>query len=239
MKNLVPEFSQLVGDVAQKSTLVSLVPFPIVEEKPGLIPGHFEIEASTDGKPRVTHIGECTHYVWIDEVRGSLRVRNPSYLVAKSLVNDYISSQLEVGPDAHPALFWLPDVWVPAQVEEKHGDMLIEMGRRQVEWFIRLVRLADDDWQRTRQHYAISDLQRYAARALDPDNKMARPWVFVNQEQTAPVPETQLCPVCGSDIPRGVIVCRYCHAVLDAKRYKETVLTTENPAAIAGKVLRQ
>lgn len=237
-KKLVAEYSRPGEEMQGKCTLVSIVPFPIIEEKPGLIPGHFEVEASTDERPRVTIVGECLHYVWIDEVRGSLRVINPSYVIAKSIVNDYVSSHIEVGPDAYPGFFWLPGVLSVEEVERQHEDKLREMKTVQVEWFVRLVRLADDDWQKTRQHFAISDLQRYAAKYLDPENKAGRPWIFVNNSiESQQGPETTLCPACGSDIIKGVVICRFCQYIFDPDRYAEMTFAKRQTGIDISRVL--
>src|SRR5271169_869394 len=167
------------GDDSFSSTLVSLMPFPIMEEKPGLIPGQFALEACT-GRPSIKVIGQSIFYVFIDADRGSFRVVTPSYAVAKSVVNDYLSAQLAATPDAHPAFFWVPGALTVEEVESKYADLIQEKKRVQTNWFVELVRLGDDDWEKTHHHYSISDTQRYAARALDPENKRGRPWIIPN-----------------------------------------------------------
>src|SRR5258708_31153204 len=92
-----------------KSTVISFVPFDINEEKPGLYPPRYSISASDVKTPSLLHIETANHFVYLDESRGSLRVPDPSDQVARSVVEDYIESQLSVDDEARPALFWVPD----------------------------------------------------------------------------------------------------------------------------------
>jgi uncharacterized protein YqjF (DUF2071 family) len=47
-------------------TVVSIVPFKINEQKPGLIPGIFTIEASDGKNPQVLVVQDARHNVYID-----------------------------------------------------------------------------------------------------------------------------------------------------------------------------
>jgi len=220
MKSLLPDFSRTEDPVdPPKSTLVSIVPFEIREEKPGLIPGTFAIPASVDGSPVCLVIGQSIHYVFIDEDRGNLRVINPSYYVARSVVNDYNSAQMCAGPDACPGLFWFLGEWTPEKIKKEKPNELSEIKRRQYNWFVELVKLADDDWEKTRQHFCISDTQRFALNAIDPTNSKNRPWIIMPQkEQEVDLP-TQICPACGSDVPASAVICRYCQYILNQQKY--------------------
>jgi len=218
-----------------KSTLVSIVPFPIEEFKPGLIPGTFRVDASVDGRPQCTIIGDSIHYVWIDETRGSLKVNNPSYVIARSVVNDYNSSQLAGGVDRHPGFFWLMGEYDTERVEKEHKDKLNEYKIIQRNWFVELVKLADDDWEKTRQHQCISDIQRYAAREIDPGNTRLRPWVITRPEDVPEKIETISCPACGSDIPAKVVICRYCRYIIDKKRYPEMTFAEDIVDQVIGR----
>jgi hypothetical protein len=211
------------------STLISIVPFPIAEFKPGLIPGNFNIAASVDGKPQFKVLGESYHYVYIDAERGQLRVLDPSYDVAQAVVNDYNSSQLEADPMEHPGLFWLLGEWDEEKLmaNPEAREKLETVRGIQDKWFHKICILADDDWERSRQHSAISDVQRFAARVIDPENKRNRPWVFVLEKERGEVDPTQtlmnnaLCPACSSEIVSTAVVCRYCKYILDQERYAQ------------------
>lgn len=206
------------------STLISIVPFPIDEFKPGLIPGRFHIDPCIGKDPVCVKIGESYHFVYIDAERGNLRVLDPSYDVARAIVADYNSAQLEARPECHPGLFWLLGDWTPEKIRaDRDATEKLELIRViQHDWFAALVKLGDDDWEKTRQHYAISDTQRFAAKALDPLNKQGRQWIFLDPTKVAqeanPV-ETTLCPSCGSDVVKTAVVCRYCKYILNAEKY--------------------
>ncbi len=204
-----------------KSTVISIVPFMIKEEKPGLIPNEFIIPACADGEVVCKVIDQAIHYVYIDKDRGSMRVIDPSYEVARSIVEDYCNSQLEAGPEQHPGIMWLPGEWTSEQFEAKYPEKLAALRQIQNNWYIAIVQLGDDDWEKTRQHYSISDTQRIAAKKLDPENKRNRPWIMINPSDTQPGKiEMTTCPACGSDIPSTVVICRYCSYVLDPERHK-------------------
>lgn len=221
------EMSFTVGGTGEvlESTLISIVPFPIREFKPGLVPGIFEIPASVDGKPQFKVIGQSMHHVYIDAERGNLPVIDPSYDVADAIVADYNSAQLESEPGAHPGLFWVLGNWNADKVKKdpRVAEKLDEIREIQNNWFQKLVVLGDDDWQRHRQHTAISDIQRVAAKTLDPENKRGREWIFVNNTQQTQMDEmkSMICPACGSDIINTAIICRYCKLIIDQKRYAE------------------
>jgi len=74
------------------------------------------------------------------------------------------------------------------------------------------VKLADDDWNKYRQHKTISDIQRYACSFL----KLERPWLL-DAEITAALSE---CPSCFEKVNPRAIVCSHCRFVLDEARYK-------------------
>ena len=202
-------------------TLVSIVPFPIVEEKPGMIPNHFEVKASLDGEPQCTIVGDALHFVYINGDRGSFRVTSPSHVIAKSIVDDYLSAQLAAGPDAHPGFFWVPGELGPTEIKRYKTEELQEQQVYQRNWFMELIKMADDNWERSRSHHTISDTQRFAVKTLNPENKKNRPWVFqLSMLDETPV-TTMLCPACGSDIPANVVICKYCQNILDPVRYAQ------------------
>ncbi len=211
--------------VSLKSTLISVVPFQISEYKPGLIPGQFDIPACTGSKPVVKVIGESIYYVYIDHDRGSLKVIDPSYKLAQSIVNDYNQAQLAARPGCHPGFFWKLGEFTADQVERLFPDELEAIKVIQMDWFLELIKLADDDWEKTRQHNSISDIQRFALKAVDPGNSKMRPWVLVNPMHEHKELTTMLCKACGSDVPIDVAVCKYCRCILDHKKYAQLQFT--------------
>ena len=212
MKSWSPE---LMGD-SFPSTLVSIVPFGIEEVKPGLTPSRFIIPASEDGEPKTLKINGCLHFVYIDEDRGSMPVRTPSNELASSIVRDYLGSQLEARLEAecYPGLAWIPGDVSVVEVKLKHKDVLDLLRRCQGNWFEALVRLADDDWEKNRQHMTISDTQRFAARALGQE----RPWIINIPVSEGDIPR---CPACMSQVNTKAIICAVCKMVLNVEEYKK------------------
>lgn len=80
--------------------------------------------------------------------------------------------------------------------------------RKKLEAFhVRLVEIADLEWERSHNPMFITDLERRAAREL----KLDKPWLY------DPKPAEE-CPACGERIKAGVAVCRSCGAILDAEK---------------------
>ena len=215
------------------STVVSIVPFEILEEKPGLYPGVFKISASlnkNDKKvdqieraltpdwlevvPQLLHVKESIHYIEVDIDR-SISVSNPSYRVANSIVEDYVSSQLGVKPESQenrgPGLFFVTGKLTLSQVIKDCANELKKAKERQDNWFRDMVTIADDDWERFHQHRTITDMQRYAAKAL----KLDRPWIVNLPDATI----STKCPACASLLQPGVIICANCRCIINKEEY--------------------
>lgn len=194
-------------------TVVSLVPFHIYEEKPGLFPPRYEIKASNMKTPELLPIKTAYHYVYLDQDRKSLRIPDPPDLVAKAIVDDYVTSQLGVDENARPALFWLPDEVTPEVVVLKHKETMNWNLLLQKQWMLNVSRLADNDWNRYHQHNVVSDFQRQCAIHIG--------WKPEDHEwMIKPMEETIKCPACMSPVPAGAIICAVCKNVLDAERAK-------------------
>jgi len=195
-------------------TVASLVPFPINEEKPGLIPSRFVIPASDMKTPKVLTVGTARHYVYLDQDRGSLPVRTASTEVAESIVQDYITSQQRIEPDAHPAIFWVPGEKTSEQVQKEFAVQIVDLLKRQQRWFTLICQQADDDWAKYHRHTVVSDIQRKMAQILG-WNPEQHEWMS---------PETTAvgvrCPACGSLSMMGAVICSVCQCVLDPEKYK-------------------
>jgi|SRR6185503_15822316 len=197
-----------------KSTLISIVPFPISEFKPGIYPGNFELKASKDNIPEVLVIGESVYHVELDENR-TITVKCTSEDIAKSVVDDCIISTLAYSAEdeAVPGFFWKPGEHSSRDIINKFAGELEYYIKTQTRWFSKLVQLADDDWEKSRQHKFISDIQRYAAKALG----LERPWIIVTKVAN----EGQIkCPACQVSINSEAIVCQNCRCIINMDKYK-------------------
>lgn len=188
-----------------KCTLVSLLPFGFYNKVPGLYPGEFRIDRVDPGDFDVLVLDSTLHYIYIDSDRGSIPYKISTDDLAISLVNDFRSSCLAVTENAVPGLFWVEGEYTKEQIGFLHAEELARVGAQQQNWFLNLVRMADDDWEKTHQHKLISDLQRWAAKSLG----FERPYLVE-------VPKIKKqCPICGSNITEFAIICPTCRFILD------------------------
>lgn len=208
-------------------TVISLVPLRIQEEKPGLFPPRFIIEESDTILPQILHVYNATHYVYLDESRGMLQVKDPSDVVARAIVNDYHSSQLGVNDTDGPALWWVDTHVNFEDVLEHQRKVIPEKRERQHRWFVNLAKMADDDWTRYHKHVCISDFQRKIARLLDlnPDD---HEWMMPLGMQSGD--SIFSCPFCRTTLPYGSVICTACHQIVDYKRKSEIEEELKNGA---------
>lgn len=198
------------------ATIVSLVPFPIKEFKPGMQPGNFNLEPAPDGGFTVLLVKKCKHGVYLDENRPVLVVPTAPEEVAQAVCFDYKKGQLGVQFDvAEPGLFWVPgDYTDPKMLPALKAEFAAEFReaeKKQIEWFKALVAQADDSWAKYRMRGIISILQRVAAQRL----KLNREWLLEGEVEAA----LSECPVCYEKVNPRAILCRSCNAVLNQKEY--------------------
>ena len=209
----VPE-SQTYG-----ATVISVVPFEIIENKPGIYPGTFTVPASKDEVPQVLNVGESIYFVETSEPGRSITVRCSPNEVARSIVEDYLSSNLAYSSElqAAPGVFWVMGKFSQTEILTKFSKEIETAKKWQLNWFRRLVEMADDDWEKTRQHRTISDMQRFACKAMG----LNRPWIIAQQEtygQT--IAQYSKCPACQSNVLKEAIVCSSCRCILNIDKYK-------------------
>lgn len=205
--------------MALRCTVVSFVPFEILAEKPGLVPPRFKIEKSNMHVPTLLKVETASHFVYLDESRGMLQVKDPADIVAAAIVNDYINSQLGVDEEAGPALFYVDEDLKLKDFEES-TDLKIRTTRalmRQRKWFVNICKMADDDWRKYHQHTVISDFQRLIGEVLELDPK-EHEWMSPLSMLTD---EYKSCPFCQTSVPKDATVCATCSHVIDPKRHKE------------------
>jgi len=195
--------------------VISLVPFDIREEKPGLLPSRYFIPASDMKIPSLLKVSHARHYVYLDESRGALGVPDTSDQVARSIVEDYIESQLGVDDEARPALFWIPEELKIEQVQEKFKVDIFKRLQIQKKWFLNMVMIADNDWSKYHQHNVISSTQRKMADFIG--------WNPREHEWMSPMTtmKSSSCPYCGTSVPEGFSRCGNCKEVINPRLEKE------------------
>jgi hypothetical protein len=228
VKNLIKKPENKAPKTVDRSvcTIISGLPFRLREEKPGLFPiGMFMIPpVKKIGDINTLIVREGFYFRYVGDGK-SIEQYEKAESIARSIVNDYSNSQLgidisdeDISRHARPAIFYVYG-------ELTNEDALYECAaeielaiQQQMRWFERLVQLADDDWQKTHMHKGISDLQRYAAKALD----VRRDWSGMITEQ----PKQENCPACGTMVNAGVLVCSACRTIIRPKEFKEAGFAT-------------
>jgi hypothetical protein len=191
-------------------TIVSIVPLPIREFKPGLTPARFILPPSSDGDKdiQILHVTNANHFVYLDEDRGSLRVNNLPDNVARSVVLDYINSQLGISETSVPGLFFVPGKLTVQQIKDQFGKKLDRYRGLQKNWLLSIVRIADNDWAKFHQHTVISDFQRKAALILNL-NPEQHTWMSLDANV-----QMVKCPACKTVLDPDASICAACKCVI-------------------------
>jgi hypothetical protein len=207
-------------DYATTATIVSLFPLPIFEKKP-LIPAIYQVEASrTELEPKILTVKEGMFHVYLDEYRGMLTIRTAALTIAESVVRDFLDGQYLLSAEARPAIWVVPGEWTVSElfVDKEQKDRLLVENALQLEWFKRLIFIADDEWSKFHQHRMITEVQRIAAARL----KFNREWALEFKPENI-----SDCPGCGSTINKKVAVCRECGCIINMDIYKTLQFTGE------------
>lgn len=192
-----------------KTTIVSIAPFDIRETILTVQPGNFFIPKGSLDDPSLTVIGPSSWWKETSPDEPLLEVVVNSLLMAKSLVDDYITSMNMVTPTvAQPGVFYIPGEHLnPEKVKKEFGHILVRMNLYQVAWFNSLIKQADSLWARSNQNpLAIDDQSRMAARILQLD----KPWV--KDFQTV---QNVNCIACGNLRNPQFPICPACKMIVD------------------------
>lgn len=199
----------VLGD--SRATVISLMPWPVDEQKPGVYPGTFHIDAARPKKFEILVVGESKYRVYIDSDRGHMEMVHPANHMAKSIVDDYkraTASNVTVG---EPGIFWVPGEHNKAMIKSLFKDQLDAARAKMEQWFGKLVELADDDWSRNRRRETIPDIARHAAAYLGLDRAWAKD-VVLDLKKT--------CPFCSTAVLDTAVICPSCKEVIDRPRYE-------------------
>lgn len=202
-----------------KATVVSVFPFEINQEKPGVYPTYYHLDKATDGEPQIIIVEDGFSFIFDGVTGRGIRVTQLSDVIARSIAEDFKRSFIETDNDAYPGVFWLEGPHTLGEVQTIFEKELKAAYDAQEAWFRKIVRLGDDDFQRYGQHRAVSDLQRYAADYL----KLDRPWVRKIEQQ-----KQVNCPACQSVIPEAALVCFACRVIVKPEEFKAKQLQQIN-----------
>ena len=207
-------------DYGTVATIVSLFPLPVFEKKP-LIPSIYQVEAARmEMEPKILVVREGLFHVYLDEFRGMMTIKTPAITIAESVVRDFLDGQYMLGEGARPALWAIPGEWTLEELmlDQDQAERIHTEHNLQLEWFRRLIFVADDEWSKFHQHRMITEVQRIAAARL----KLVREWALDFK------PENIVdCPACGVAINKKVAVCRDCGCIINADLYENLQFTGE------------
>lgn len=197
-----------------KCTLVSILPYKLVERKPTIFPGLFEIPAGDINNPGILVVGPSSWWKEMGEKEPLLEIPVASFAVADSVVKDYCNSQLGANTtDRKPGIFFVTGERDAAYIKKNHAKELEDAGRKQHDWYLALIKISDTMWARTQGNpLAISNDARHAAIAL----KLEKPWL-----QDFKTMQMEQCPACGTLRQNQYPVCANCKTILDQKRFAE------------------
>lgn len=210
-----------------KVTLISTLPRPLGEEKPGMFPSFYKIPAALDKNSLgILHIGDAYYNELIpygDSKAPPRRIDVSAERVAEGLIFDFISAVLGTNfePDDNgvirkPGLFWIGGVLYEKEIKKDFNHKIIEATRCTEAWFKSLVKIADDDWQKFRQHKMITEWQRTACK-----------WLGINREWNFDaITASSTCPACMQVVSPMAIVCNHCKCILKPEEYKKLQFAT-------------
>lgn len=197
-------------------TIVNMLPYTFMEEKPHMLPSAFTIPAADKDGYGIFHIEEGVHYIpnpLVDEGKPGSSIKQITLAeeMARSVVEDYSTAHVALAENAGPGLFWVSGRLTLKNVMDNYPEEVEYYATRQKNWFRNLCALADADWNKNHNMLAVSDLQRLAAKALG----INKEWVDFQ------VQESVNCPMCQAAVNPAAIVCSSCKYIVRPELYKK------------------
>lgn len=194
-----------------KATIVSFYPMPVNEFRPCLFPPRYHVPASNGVMPQVLVVDDAFYLVESPmESMPAIKVYLSGEDVARSIVADFTLASLHADSVVGPGVFVVSGEVKASDVHALFKKECTEALAKQRNWFLRLVKHADDDWQKFRQHKMITDLQRLAADQL----KIDKEWTIISKEVIS-------CPACKITVDPTAIVCQNCRCILQPEQFKK------------------
>jgi hypothetical protein len=207
------EFSMLDQFKHDKSTVFSIAPFLVYQFMPGLYPGRFEIPACLDdSKPQRLLISASEHMMYVANQKRPTRIVTPSFIIAQAIVNDFLDGQLWTSPDSHPGICYLQGDVSLEKFLINNKDIFSEMRKSQKNWFVRICKETDNEWEKFHHHRVVSDQAKFAAKTLglEPEWLSAEIKGFTFTK----------CPACGTANNSNNAVCMTCRCILNDEKFK-------------------
>lgn len=200
-----------------KATIISISPAPLISDNPSIIPPRIVVPAAeSESKPVTLVITDVQtwHYIPLVEGKGKKRSRFEkidAYEHAKAVVSDHVKSVVASTSNAHPGI-----IAVEGSITLVPKEILLSLQNMQSAWKERVLKQADDLWNKYGQRKFISDIAVTIARreGLDKDKEWARTLVVDRKL-------VRECPACFAQINANALVCKECRTIIDVKAYNE------------------
>jgi hypothetical protein len=202
-----------------KSTVVSILPKRIIEIKPTISPGYFELNPGSFEDPAILVVGPSSWWREVDEQQPLLEIPVSSIQIADSIIKDYANGLLACNmSDQMPGLFYIPGEFGVEKLKKDYMPLLLKAQANQKKWYLELIKVADILWSRSNGNpLSISSDARLACKEMNITNK---PWL--GDLQTA---ELVRCVACGSLRNQNFPICQTCKAIADPELAKKLGLT--------------
>lgn len=198
-----------------KCTIISIYPKRIKEVHHTIQPGVFIIEPGSLENPFTLLVEPSSWWKEIDDRQPLLEIPISSINIANSVLTGYCQGLIGVTmKEAMPGVFFVPGAHTVRSIQSNFGEALAEADKKQKNWYLKLVQLADILWARSNGNpLSISDDARLAAQELQLKDK---PWL---QDFTT-ITLVQ-CKACGRLKNPNFPVCPECKAIDDPEKAKE------------------
>lgn len=189
---------------------MSICPYPILAQKPGLFPSSYSIPKASIKEPQLLVVTDTYFNVPIPLTDGRVhKSRVSAEELATSIVGDHLRSVLSADGTVHPGLFFIEGEVTLKELKEKHAPALKQAVEKQLKWYNKVIQTADNAWAKNRSHLEISSIQRAIAKELD----LKKEWAEIDlAEQLSN--ETKECPFCYSVIHIKATICPVCKSVI-------------------------
>jgi hypothetical protein len=199
-----------------RSTVVSIFPRQILEEKFTTQPSQYFIDKGSKENPAILVVEPASWWREVDLNQPLIEITNSSIQVAESFIRDYCVGLLRCNmTDMMPGIFFIPGEFKLTEIKTKYPNLIEAADKKQKNWFTKLVQEADSLWSRTQGNpLAIPDLCRLAAAELG--LKDSKPWTK-DFEHASLVK----CIACGNMRNPDFPICPNCKTVVDKTKAKE------------------
>lgn len=207
------------GEVKDCSTIFSIVPFEVREFKPGIYPGWFIIpRCEDDDEPsRLLIDRPSKHMMHVGGQKKPIVLETNTATIAKSVVTDFLGSQLYTTADAKPGITFIQGNVSLEEFKVVYSDEYKRIKKSQDRWLLNVIKETDNDWNRYHNLRVVSDHARFAARKFKLDKEWLRDAITALEDVH--------CIACRSKIDKEAIVCPICRTVQDPIKFKEMGLS--------------